>query len=170
MTAFKKMKGWQYIVYSSAILLGIFLDLLSKWLVVKLLKPIDDFPLWDVVFHLNYHENRGAAFGILQNSRWVFLLISTVAIIAVLVYLFSGRSENKLSNIAFCLIISGGIGNMVDRLALGYVIDFLYFKLINFAIFNIADSLVCIGAGLLILSLVIDIVKEARVEKGRKEK
>lgn len=152
-------------LHSGIILLGVILDLLSKWLVVKFLKPIDDLPLWNGVFHLNYHENRGAAFGIMQDSRWIFLTISTVSIIAMLFYLFSGKSQNKLSNAAISLIIAGGIGNMVDRLSLGYVIDFLYFKLIDFAIFNVADSFVCIGAGLLILSLILDIIKEEREKK-----
>lgn len=167
MKIFEKRKCAFYLLNSGVILLGIILDLLSKWLVVKFLKPIDDLPLWDGVFHLNYHENRGAAFGMMQNSRWIFLTVSSIAIIAMLIYLFSGKSKNRLTNISLTLIIAGGIGNMVDRLALGYVIDFLYFKLIDFAIFNIADSLVCVGSGLLILSLVLDIIKEEREKRGK---
>ncbi len=169
MKLYEKRKPTFYVVYSLIILSGILIDLLSKWLVVKFLKPIDDLPLWNGVFHLNYHENRGAAFGILQNNRWIFLVISSVAIVAMLLYLFSGLSKGRLQNTALSLIIAGGLGNMVDRLSLGYVIDFLYFKLIDFAIFNIADSLVCIGAGLLILSLILDIIKEGK-EKRRQGK
>ncbi len=165
MKIFEKRKPVFYIVYSGIILLGVMLDLLSKWLVVRFLKPIDDYPLWDGVFHFNYHENRGAAFGMMQNSRWIFLTISSIAIVLMLIYLFSGISKNKLSNISIALIVAGGVGNMVDRLALGYVIDFLYFKLIDFAIFNVADSFVCVGAGLLILSLILDIIKEEREKK-----
>lgn len=168
MKIFEKRKPVFYIAYSGIILLGVMLDLLSKWLVVKFLKPIDDYPLWDGVFHFNYHENRGAAFGMMQDSRWIFLSISSIAIVAMLIYLFSGMSKNKLSNIAIAIIIAGGIGNMVDRLSLGYVIDFLYFKLIDFAIFNVADSFVCVGAGLLILSLILDIIKEEREKKRGK--
>ena len=65
------------------------------------------------------------------------------------------------------MIISGGIGNMIDRIALGYVVDFIDFTLIDFAVFNGADSFVCVGAGLLILALILDIVKEQKAEKEK---
>ena len=94
--------------------------------------------------------------------------ISSVAIIAIALYLYSGRNTSKLYTAALMMIVSGGIGNMIDRIALGYVIDFIDFALIDFAVFNIADSIVCIGAGLLILSLVLDIIKEAKAEKEKK--
>jgi signal peptidase II len=77
-------------------------------------------------------------------------------------YLFSGLSEGKLAGISLAMLISGGIGNMIDRIALGYVVDFIDFRLINFAIFNGADSFVCVGAGLLVLSLILDIYKESK--------
>lgn len=161
------MKPRLYLLYSLIIAGGIILDQLSKWLVVKFLKPIDDLPLWDGVFHFNYHENTGAAFGMFSDARWVFMVISTVAIIGLSLYVFFGRVTNTLSGISICLIISGGIANMIDRIALGYVVDFLYFKLINFAIFNVADSFVCVGAGLLVLSLILEIVEEAKAKRGK---
>ena len=161
------MKPRLYIIYSLIIAVGILLDQLSKWLVVEFLKPIDDVPLWDGVFHLNYHENTGAAFGMLSDSRWVFMVVSTIAIIALSFYLFSGKVTTTLSGISIALIISGGIANMIDRIALGYVVDFLYFKLINFAIFNVADSFVCVGAGLLVLSLILEIAAESKANRGK---
>jgi signal peptidase II len=94
--------------------------------------------------------------------------ISSVAIIAIALYLYSGRNESKLYCGALTLIISGGIGNMIDRIALGYVVDFIDFALIDFAVFNIADSFVCIGAGLLVLALILDIIKEAKLEKAKR--
>ena len=72
--------------------------------------------------------------------------------------------------ISMALIISGGIGNMIDRLALEYVVDFLYFKLIDFAIFNIADSFVCIGAALMVLALILEIVEESKKSGKKGEK
>ena len=157
---FKKLKTKDYILYSVIILAGILLDQLTKLLAVKFLKEIDTLPIIKDVLHLTYAENRGAAFGMLANNRWVFLIISTVAILAMIGYLFSGLSEGKLAGISLAMLISGGIGNMIDRISLGYVVDFIDFRLINFAIFNGADSFVCVGAGLLILSLVLDIIKE----------
>ena len=164
----KKLKAIYYVIYSAVILGGIGLDQLSKFLAVKLLAPVESVPLWEGVLHLTYVENRGAAFGMLADHRWVFMSISSVAIIAIALYLYSGRNTSKLYTAALMMIVSGGIGNMIDRIALGYVIDFIDFALIDFAVFNIADSIVCIGAGLLILSLVLDIIKEAKAEKEKK--
>ena len=165
----KKLKPIYYIVFTAVIIGGIVLDQLSKLLAVKLLAPIGSVPLWEGVLHLTYVENRGAAFGMLAEHRWVFMSISTIAIIAIALYLYSGRNTSKLYTSALMLIVSGGIGNMIDRIALGYVVDFIDFALIDFAVFNIADSLVCIGAGLLILSLVLDIIKEAKLEKAKRD-
>ena len=166
----KKMKPRYYIIYSLIIAVGIIIDQISKLIVVKLLKPIDDFPLWDGVFHFNYHENKGAAFGMLADNRWVFIIVSTVAIIALGIYLFIGKASNTLMGVSMALIISGGIANMIDRIFLGYVVDFLYFKLINFAIFNIADSFVCIGAGLMMLALILEIIAESKKAKSAEGK
>ena len=128
---------------------------------------VDTVPIIKDVIHLTYLENRGAAFGMLSDHRYVFMIISTVMIIGLSLYLYLGFAENKLYAISCAMIISGGIGNMIDRIALGYVVDFIDFRLINFAIFNGADSFVCVGAGLLVLALVIDIVKEYKAEKGK---
>ena len=165
----KKLKPIYYIVFTAVIIGGIVLDQLSKLLAVKLLAPIGSVPLWEGVLHLTYVENRGAAFGMLAEHRWVFMSISTIAIIAIALYLYSGRNTSKLYTSALMLIVSGGIGNMIDRIALGYVVDFVDFALIDFAVFNIADSLVCIGAGLLVLALVLDIIKEAKLEKAKRD-
>jgi len=164
----KKLKPIYYFIYTAAIIGGIVLDQISKLIAVKLLAPVESVPLWEGVLHLTYVENKGAAFGMLADHRWVFMSISSVAIIAIALYLYSGRNTSKLYTAALMMIVSGGIGNMIDRIALGYVIDFIDFALIDFAVFNIADSIVCIGAGLLILSLVLDIIKEAKAEKEKK--
>ena len=83
-------------------------------------------------------------------------------------YLFLGLSETRLSRVSCAFIIAGGIGNMIDRVLFGEVTDFIYFKLIDFAIFNVADSFVCIGAGMLVLSLILELVAESRAAKARK--
>ena len=93
--------------------------------------------------------------------------VSTVTILALVFLLYSGYVRaNKFYTVSLSLIISGGIGNMIDRIALGYVVDFIDFRLIDFAVFNGADSFVCVGAGLLVLALVLDIIKDAREKKG----
>ena len=136
------------------IAVGILLDQLTKYLAVEHLKPIESLPLWKGVLHLTYVENRGAAFGMLSESRWVFMVVSTVALSALLVYFyFFHRRYTYLGTVSLAMIISGGIGNMIDRTALGYVVDFIDFTLINFAVFNFADSIVCVGAGMLVLAI-----------------
>ncbi len=164
----KEFKPKNLIIYSAVILLGIFLDQLTKWLSVKFLEPVHDIPLIKDVLHLTYHENTGAAFGIFSEpeERWIFMTVSTVAILAIAAFLYLGHAPNMLYGISLSMIISGGIGNMIDRFALGYVVDFINFELIDFAIFNGADSFVCIGAGILVLACILDIIKESKTEKS----
>lgn len=159
------LSRFEYCLYIVIVAVGIGLDQLTKLLAVKFLMPLDTVPIIKNVLHLTYMENRGAAFGMLANNRWIFLIVSTLAILAMIFYLFSGLSEGRFAGIALSMLISGGIGNMIDRLAKGYVVDFIDFRLINFAIFNGADTFVCVGAGLLILALVFDMIDE-RKERG----
>jgi len=152
-----------------AVIAGVIgLDQLTKWLAVVYLQGEPSFPLWREVLHFTYVENRGMAFGMLKDHRWVFMVFSTVAIIALAVYLFRFRPESRWMQISMAFIIGGGIGNMIDRILLGYVIDFIDFTLINFAVFNIADSFVCVGAGMMIVYLIIDLVREIKLERAKK--
>ncbi len=160
-----KIKRRELFISLSVIALAIILDQLTKLLAVKFLKPIPTCPLIEGALHLTYHENRGAAFGMFADQRWIFMTVSTVLIIGLLIYLLLGKCENMLYSVSISMIIGGGIGNMIDRTALGYVVDFIDFRLINFAIFNGADSFVCVGSGLLVLALVLDIVKEVKAKK-----
>ncbi len=113
-------------------------------------------------FHFTYTRNIGAAFGILQRGPTATLLLgvlSAVVALGILIYLLRRASTlSRLQVSAFTLILAGAVGNMIDRFALGYVRDFIHFYLpnFNFPVFNIADSCVVIGAGLLILSSFLD--------------
>lgn len=158
----KKLPLRTYFLMIGIILGGIALDQLTKLLAVRYLMPVDTVPLWENVLHLTYVENTGAAFGMMKDARWVFLILSSVAIVGLALYLFFGYARTTLATVAFSMIVSGGIGNMIDRIALGYVIDFIDFRLIHFAVFNGADSFVCVGAGLLVLSLILDILHEKK--------
>lgn len=142
------------------------LDQITKWLAVEYLIPIGTVPIIKDALHLTYVENPGAAFGMMQNSRWIFLLVSTVAIIAIIIYLIKFAPKNKLALLSLAFILGGGIGNMIDRVALGYVVDFIDFRLINFAVFNVADSFVCVGAALLIIYVLFIEGKENKRPDG----
>jgi len=128
----------------------VLLDQITKYIATILLKSQASFPLIEDVFHFTYHENRGAFLGIFSDQRWIFLSLSTIAIVLMILYLVKNKNEPKLLTISLSFFIGGGIGNMIDRILLGYVIDFLDFTLINFPIFNVADSFVTIGACLFI--------------------
>ena len=162
----KKLPLIHYIIYSAVIVGGVSLDQLTKLLSVLFLKNIDTLPLIRGVLHLTYVENRGAAFGMLSDDRWVFLTVSTVTILVIGVLLYFGHIDGVAYGVALSMILSGGIGNMIDRVALGYVVDFIDFRLINFAVFNGADSFICVGAGLMIVLLLRDIIRESREKKA----
>ncbi len=137
-----------------ALLVG--LDQLTKWLVVNTIGNGVPVPLIEGVFELQYSENRGAAFGIGHNQgpwvRWLFIILTTLIMAFVLFLLLSGRFKSyKLVTISGILIVAGGVGNLIDRFFRGYVVDFLYFKWIDFPIFNFADCCVVIGAILLLI-------------------
>ena len=178
MTLFIKKKPKDYILYSAIILVGIFLDQLTKFLVTRYMTMYQSIPLIKGFLHLTYTTNDGAAFGMMDGQRWVFIVVSTLAIIAFLAYLYLGHAENLLYEISLSMVISGGIGNMIDRLGFGFyvnpktglgeVVDFIDFCGIWDAIFNGADSFVCVGAGLLVLALVVDLKKEYALEKAKK--
>ena len=154
------MLAWLMIIVGT-----VFLDQLSKWLTVINLDLHETFPIIENVLHFTYVRNTGAAFGILKDHRWVFLIVSTVAIIAMTIYLWKSRKGNKVLCVALSFIVGGGVGNMIDRTLLGYVIDFIDFRLINFAVFNIADSFVCVGVGLFALVIILDEIKAAKLSK-----
>ena len=142
-----------YFLISVAVVI---LDQLSKFIAVKFLMPVSSFPIIKDVIHFTYVENKGAAFGMLQDQRWVFMVISTV-MIAVLIFIMVKYKKyfHPLMLIGIAFVFGGGIGNMIDRTLLGYVVDFIDFTLINFAVFNIADSFICVGVGLMLLDVIL---------------
>ena len=160
---FKKFKDKLILV--GFILGGILIDHITKLIVAGNMALWQSIPIIKDVLHITYIRNPGAAFGILSEHRWIFMVISVIAIIAVSIYLFGFSKDGWLLKIGLALITSGGIGNMIDRIAYGYVIDMIDFCLIDFAVFNVADSFVCVGAGIVILAIILSIIKEQREKK-----
>ena len=146
--------------------LTVLADQATKLLTLKYLNDAS-FKLIPEVLHLTYVENRGAAFGMLADHRWVFIVISTVAIIALIAYLIIKKPKDKLLCISRALIAGGGIGNMIDRIFRGFVVDMIDVTCINFYVFNVADSAVCIGCGLLILYMILDEIRTKREKADR---
>ena len=156
-----KTKWFKRLLSLGAVILGVLVDALTKYLAVKHLKGEDPVPLWRGVLRFSYVENPGAAWGMLADHRWVFMVFSALAIAVIVVYLI--RRDPPLSlYLSLSLILSGGIGNMIDRTFRGVVVDFIEFYLFEFPVFNVADCLVVIGAGLLIVWLIVDTVREKK--------
>ncbi len=156
-----------YIIFVLGVLALVAVDQLTKWLAFTRLKPIHDFPIIDKVFHLSYIENRGAAFGILQGRHLFFIILTVIVLIFITVYYYRLPEERKYHwmRLSFILVAAGAMGNLIDRIRLGYVIDFLYFKLIDFPVFNFADICVVVGMG--ILAIFILTSSEEPQTKGR---
>ena len=146
----------RYLIALLGIAAAVFTDQITKHLAVLYLKGNPARVIIDGVFELQYLENRGAAFGMMQNMQFVFVA-GAVAICIVIFYLYIRMPDTvRYLPLRICavLLCAGALGNMIDRIRLNYVIDFFYFSLIDFPIFNVADCYVvisCIVFALLIL-------------------
>lgn len=137
------------------VLLLVFVDQVSKYLAVAKLKDQASFVILKGVFELHYLENHGAAFGVLQGKKFFFITV-TVLMIALLIYVYGRIPVEKhfypLHGICIALF-AGAVGNFIDRILHNYVIDFFYFSLIDFPIFNVADIYVTCAMALFIMLL-----------------
>ena len=159
-----------------AVFMGIliFADQFTKQLAIENLKDKPALNIIENVFELNYLENRGAAFGLFQNQKAVFVVIAAVMLILVcfLLYRLPLMKKYLILEIALVMIGAGAIGNMIDRVANDYVVDFFYFVLINFPIFNVADIYVTVSCVILLI-MFLWVYKEEDLEflsKGLKTK
>jgi signal peptidase II len=135
---------------------GVLLDQLSKLYIAGSFELYQSVTVLENFFHITYIRNRGAAFGILSDNALrlpFFMAVSLIAILGILWYLRQLRAEQTLSLLALSLILSGAIGNLIDRIRLGEVIDFIdvHWYDHHWPAFNVADSAICVGVGLLLL-------------------
>lgn len=150
------------------------LDQVTKYFAIRYLKDKPAIVLAEGIFELRYLENRGAAFGMLQNQKVFFILVSLIVLAAIAYLLFKMPQGKKYAPLHFLLVLiaSGAVGNMIDRIRLEYVVDFFYFVLINFPIFNVADiyvSVSCVVLAILMLFVYKDEDLEFASRKKNKE-
>lgn len=149
-----KIQHTLFMILGVLVLLG--LDQWTKWLAAVNLQGKEDIPLISGVLQLHYLENRGAAFGLMQNKIWVFIILTLVfLVIAAYLYIRMPKTKHYLPlHIIEVVLLAGAIGNLIDRIRLNYVIDFIYFSLIDFPVFNVADIYVTVSAVLLFVFVI----------------
>ncbi len=145
---------------------AILLDQLTKVLTVQYLKPVGSIPIIENVFHLTYAENTGAAFSMLSGQTFLLTLVSIAAVGVFIFLLYSKLLKTSFAKISLAMIAGGAVGNLLDRLFRGFVVDLFDFRLINFAIFNVADSFIVVGGILFIIAF----IREERLLKKAEKK
>ena len=162
----EKKRYIHYLTAAITAILLVVLDQITKYLAVINLKDQPPYVILQNIFQLEYLENRGAAFGLFQDKR-IFFYLSVILISVIVVWFYSRvPMDRKYMPLRICavLLIAGAYGNFIDRIRLNYVIDFFYFKLIDFPIFNVADIYVTVSSFLIIL-LIFFYYKEDDLER-----
>ena len=142
-----------YLVYLVAICIFTLLDQLSKKQIVDYLKLGEKIEIIKGFFNITHVRNYGAGFSILQNARLFLSLISIIAIIVLVYLLVTTKKKDTLTSMSYLMVLSGALGNLLDRLRQGYVVDFLDFTIFgwDYPVFNVADIFITIGCFLLII-------------------
>ncbi|MFD1176078.1 signal peptidase II [Paenibacillus puldeungensis] len=159
-------------VYFLIALIVFLVDQGTKYLIATGLTIGEQIPVIGNFFLITSHRNRGAAFGILQDQRWFFIVITTVVVIGIVWYMLKVKNQpNKLLPVALSLVLGGAIGNFLDRAINGEVVDFLQFNFgsYTFPIFNVADSCIVVGVALIILDSLLEIRREKQSAQTKKE-
>lgn len=163
-----KKKWWIYLVELAVVAIILVADLLSKQAAWEYLENYGVKELIPHLFNLVMVKNMGAGFGIFQGKTIALTVVTFIVVICICVYLFFALKESEWLRISLVFVTAGGIGNIVDRIALGYVRDFIQFAFWeSFPVFNIADSFVTVGAFMLVVVLIIMLVQEGK--KNQKE-
>ncbi len=165
-----KIKPHYIWLFIAALLVG--LDRLTKWMVVSNLELKETINLIKIgnteVLNIFYCLNDGAAFSKLSGRRVLLIVFTSAVIIALLYMMLSGKVKRNIHIAAFGLVIGGGIGNLIDRIFNdGLVVDFIDFRLINFPVFNVADICAVCGAGIVLLSIIADAVREKKKKRSK---
>jgi len=152
-----RMEEDMFRYYIIALIVIIF-DQITKWLIVEKMNVYDSIVIINNFFNITSHRNKGAAWGILQDQMVFFYIITLVVVIGIIYYMQKHGKQSSLLAIGLSLLLGGAIGNFIDRLYRKEVVDFLDFQIFNYnyPIFNIADSALVIGVGLLIIYTILD--------------
>jgi len=151
----------RYTMFAILTVVGLLLDQASKLFIDRSMQLFETIPLVPNFFNITYLRNRGAAFSFLSEASWrlpFFIGITLVAALAILVAFHKLRNDQRLAQVSLAMIFSGAIGNLIDRVRLGEVIDFLdaHWYRHHWPAFNVADSLICVGVFLLAMDMLLE--------------
>ncbi|HXE97513.1 MAG TPA: signal peptidase II [Dongiaceae bacterium] len=159
----------RYTLFAVIAIVGITIDQITKIAIDRSMKLFDSIPISENFFHITYVRNKGAAFSFLSSASWRLPFFIAVSIVAALVILIAFRKlcdYQRLAQVSLAMIFSGAVGNLIDRVRLGEVIDFLdaHWYRHHWPAFNVADSLICVGVFLLAIDMILE---EKRLKKGK---
>lgn len=159
-----------YISLAAAVLL-VGIDRLTKWLASTYVKPASSINLISIDgrewLNLTYQENTGAAFSILRDKQLFLIILTSIIILGVIILMVTKRIKKPIYIWSFALILAGGIGNLIDRIAYGYVVDFVDVRIIKFAVFNFADICAVTGTIMLLVFYIADEIKASKAKKAK---
>lgn len=165
-----KSKKISYIIILSIIVVGVVLDLVTKVFFENYnLENGSDITVIPNFFTFTYVKNTGAAYGMFSDSTLLLTIVSIVMVVAFVVYDVFNHSNNMFYVLGFSFVISGAIGNLIDRIFLGYVRDFISIRLFNF-VFNIADIFVTCGMILLVIYFIMSMIKDSKDKRNALDK
>jgi signal peptidase II len=161
------MRRWA--IFGSIAIVGLVVDQITKLYIDRSMQLFQSIPVIDGLFNITYVRNKGAAFSFLSHASWrlpFFIAISAVAAVVIVIAFNRLRSDQRLAQVSLAMIFSGAVGNLIDRVRRGEVVDFLdvYWRAHHWPAFNVADSLICVGVALLAL----DMLREEQRQKRAK--
>jgi signal peptidase II len=161
------MRRWA--IFGSIAIVGLVADQLTKLYIDRSMQMFQSIPVIDGLFNITYVRNKGAAFSFLSQASWrlpFFIAISAVAAVVIVIAFNRLRNDQRLAQVSLAMIFSGAVGNLIDRVRRGEVVDFLdaYWRAHHWPAFNVADSLICVGVALLAL----DMLREEQRQKQAK--
>ncbi len=154
------------IISFSVIVALVLADQLIKYLVDLFLKPVNEFMLIPNILQLRYLENNGAMMGFMEGKTEIMTVLSVICFLAVAIVIFSGKIKNKIDYVSLVMICAGGVGNIIDRIFRGFVIDYIEVLFVNFYVFNFADCLITVFAFLLFFNQLYLIYLEQKEKKA----
>ena len=146
----------------------VIIDQIIKYFISAYLQPVGSVSVIDNIFSLTYVENKGVAFGMFSDMRWIFVALTSILLVIIIFYIFKKRPKGKFFYVCSALIIGGGIGNLIDRIFYGYVIDYLSLSFFppvcNFADYCITAGTIMLVIYLLFFSDILDSSKKAKIK------